>query len=377
MKTISTIMGLLLWIIFASTSQSETVRIDPQKVGKVETVHYESPKIDPIESQNRRYWLKTISKPGTRFIRLRLKVLSASDRTTAFIHIRTRSQPNALKFDLAGKKVGEVFWTGDLRGPMVVVSLIAPEPPVGAKLLIDRIAFTTNPGKISSIIGLDQRERVSDLAGNPIVSSSEGAVAKLSFIKDNNMYVCTGFMIDKEHLITNEHCVNTQDICASTQAIFGFQYSDADVLNPGQGFECKDLAEVDYGLDYAILKIDGRPGEKWGYLNLAEADTYDGQELIIIQHPGGEPKQVSIQDCATGVAVADGRDLKTDFSHICDTMGGSSGSPVITLQGKVVGLHHFGVGGGYWNENRAVRMRNIIQNSAVIREIIDGDDSNQ
>jgi V8-like Glu-specific endopeptidase len=54
---------------------------------------------------------------------------------------------------------------------------------------------------------------------------------------------------------------------------------------------------------------------------------------------------------------------KSDIAHTCDTEHGSSGSPLLNLAGSVVGLHHFGVAEGpYWNENRAVRMAEILKN---------------
>jgi V8-like Glu-specific endopeptidase len=31
-----------------------------------------------------------------------------------------------------------------------------------------------------------------------------------------------------------------------------------------------------------------------------------------------------------------------DFSHDCDTEGGSSGAPVFNTSGQIVGLHHYG-----------------------------------
>jgi hypothetical protein len=106
--------------------------------------------------------------------------------------------------------------------------------------------------------------------------------------------------------------------------------------------------------------------------------------LVIVQHPSGEPKQASIADCQlsgpdrvpvppggtcvygnlpgvnrVGVTPGD----KTDFGHLCDTKGGSSGSPVADWDtGLVVGLHHFGfLDGSADPVNQAVVHTRILQ----------------
>lgn len=61
---------------------------------------------------------------------------------------------------------------------------------------------------------------------------------------------------------------------------------------------------------------------------------------------------------------ADGRGPNTDFSHICDTLSGSSGSSAINENGAVIGLYHHGIGGEYWNEKlRASDVKNQIPNA--------------
>ena len=101
-------------------------------------------------------------------------------------------------------------------------------------------------------------------------------------------------------------------------------------------------------LDYALLRLaepagrfpPGRdaPGDKdaaRGHFVL-RADTLllaPGEDVIVLQHPGGKPLQV-----AMGSALA----TKVPFrcAHDAPTEGGTSGSPVLDLQLKLRALHH-------------------------------------
>lgn len=61
--------------------------------------------------------------------------------------------------------------------------------------------------------------------------------------------------------------------------------------------------------------------------------------------------------CQASVGPAGGN----DFGHQCDSEAGSSGSPVLDLQHRVVGLHHLGgCSAGGRGENRAVSMARIL-----------------
>ncbi len=52
---------------------------------------------------------------------------------------------------------------------------------------------------------------------------------------------------------------------------------------------------------------------------------------------------------------------KTDFEHRCDTLGGSSGSPVLDRASlNVVGLHHLGFLEGDTPVNRAVLIADVL-----------------
>ena len=107
----------------------------------------------------------------------------------------------------------------------------------------------------------------------------------------------------------------------------------------------------------ALLRLEGQPGLKWGVLDFAATDALDGEKLFVVQHPSGEAKQISDEGCAVVMIPAPGRGADTDLAHGCDTLGGSSGSPVFNSTGHVVGLHHWGRAnsGTFRNANRAVR----------------------
>ena len=85
-------------------------------------------------------------------------------------------------------------------------------------------------------------------------------------------------------------------------------------------------------------------------------------DLVIIQHPAGETKQVSIVDCKVDDESVSGTTKdETDFEHRCDTLGGSSGSPLFDAKTfKVVGLHHLGFNPLNKPVNRAVQMKLVI-----------------
>jgi V8-like Glu-specific endopeptidase len=116
-----------------------------------------------------------------------------------------------------------------------------------------------------------------------------------------------------------------------------------------------------YPLDYTVVQLRGDPGASWGTLKLSRADPTSQSPIFIVEHPAGEPKKISKKNCVADSVPVDGRSTGTDFTHSCDTVGGSSGSPIFNESGDVIGLHHYGFNeGGTWTENRGVRMTRIL-----------------
>lgn len=261
---------------------------------------------------------------------------------------------------LAGESA---IWTNIGRGQSLGVSVYGNR---NGSLGFDvkSISFDRRGMVQESIIGQDQRQHLYEYNGDLLdtVSRVSGSVAKLSMIKNTpsgpKRYVCTGFLIDENTLVTNEHCVADQETCANTKVIFGYEYNRFGQIPGMEQYDCLKVRTVNYELDTAVLELAGEPGKRWNSLAIADNPALEGERLFVIQHPAGEPKQISDSDCTVFESISPGRQSLSDFAHKCDTLGGSSGSPVFNLSGEVVGLHHWGrdVSGRYSQSNRAVRM---------------------
>ena len=155
---------------------------------------------------------------------------------------------------------------------------------------------------------------------------------------DGGQYLCTGFLIAADLIMTNHHCMKTQSEAASAQVDFDYDRAGAHPVS----VNVKELVFADADLDFAVHRL--KKGANRTPLKLADGSIQEDQTLLIIQHPAGEPKQVSQKDCkVSGASIRGVSKALTDFGHLCDTLGGSSGSPVIDLKLKVVvGLHHLG-----------------------------------
>lgn len=160
-------------------------------------------------------------------------------------------------------------------------------------------------------------------------------------------YLGTGWLIGPNHVITNHHVINARSPgeAAASAADFAkqaltaaieFDYDDAN-MQP-LAVECAHLLAADNVLDFAILELkpsaaplDRPPLPLSGNPIVVAPDT--PLPVNIIQHPGGQTKQIAIRNNLA--ALLNGNDL----SYFTDTEGGSSGSPVCNDDWRVIALH--------------------------------------
>lgn len=124
------------------------------------------------------------------------------------------------------------------------------------------------------------------------------------------------------------------EIATNMHLNFNYQVDSTGAMRPVEEFAITQLVEFRLGgLDMAVCRIAGNPGTKFGFLGVDTVDAVIGDVLAIIGHPAGVPKRIEAGPL-TGVS---GNYLT--YNDI-DTLGGNSGSPIISARtGRVVGVH--------------------------------------
>jgi endonuclease G len=165
----------------------------------------------------------------------------------------------------------------------------------------------------------------------------------------------TGFLVAPGLLLTNNHVLMTDVQAALAVAEFNFEHDLHGVEAPRRVFNLTPsrLFFTDAGLDCSFVEVaprsfDGMPLAEFGHLPLipASGKAIDGEWVSMIQHPGGQPKQIAIRDSQiVTLSSEDAVNIHLDqFIHYtADSEPGSSGAPVLNDQWQVVALHHRGV----------------------------------
>ena len=157
----------------------------------------------------------------------------------------------------------------------------------------------------------------------------------------------TGFLVAPNVVMTNNHVLPQDHVTAPSELEFDFEYDARGADRPTITFALKpqDLFYTSRELDFTLVAVDARsrnddrPLSNYSWLKLVPdpGKALVGSYLTIIQHPGGQRKQVCVRE--NQLIRMDDKILW----YATDTLGGSSGSPVLNNNWQVVALHHSGV----------------------------------
>ncbi|MCX6316139.1 MAG: trypsin-like peptidase domain-containing protein [Bacteroidetes bacterium] len=172
----------------------------------------------------------------------------------------------------------------------------------------------------------------------------------------------TGFLISEDGLfLTNNHVFPDENTAFNSSVQFNYQQTIKGL--PASDIKLKvsnTVFATSPDDDWSIVKIEGNPAKDFGFLKLTNQVVAKDDFVNIIQHPGGEFKQIGIyHNVVTNVS-------NNRVQYLTDTMPGSSGSPVFNSNWEVVALHH---SGGFFAEpgsnNRVLRNEGIDINKVI------------
>jgi tetratricopeptide (TPR) repeat protein len=153
----------------------------------------------------------------------------------------------------------------------------------------------------------------------------------------------SGFFIDVDRVVTNRHVIEGA-------------YRAEVHLNSGHTFAVKTVIAIDAEGDVALLKVDA-PANLVRPLSLDRTSPQEGESVVVIGNPFG------LEGSVTNGIVSAVRDIP-GFGRIIQITApispGSSGSPVVNMQGQVIGVATLQITGGQ-SVNFAIPSERIAQ----------------
>ncbi len=166
---------------------------------------------------------------------------------------------------------------------------------------------------------------------------------------------CTAWLIATDKIVTNNHCIGSSSEAVGAKV--SFNYEDGVASTSRVWYPCSTFVKTWSNEDMTVLKcgtVNGYyPGQVYGKLTVAGANAANGSSMYVI-HQNCDYNASS--GCVPTKKYSPGSVLNTNWSsnelsYNADTLGGSSGSPVLAGSGTyahyVIGLHHVGVGSNY------------------------------
>jgi hypothetical protein len=308
------------------------------------------------------------------------------------------SVPTTVRRDLEEALLAAFATADELRALLrhrldISVDAIAPASETFRMMVAQTVAYADERGFLPELVAAarevyprDERLlRVSgDLGVSTIIPSDLGAIQRLAGasrsidlpnytigLADIENQVClvdvatqafaTGFLVGVDLVLTAEFALTPVFNAGlpPEEVRLRFDYkatADGKVLTPGTEFRVSEIvAHRPYGEranrpGYALLRVDGAPGgqpvggprteshgdlRRWINIPVTPPSLEIGDPLAIVQHPQGEPLQMSFGANAVAGFSTDGARMY----HMLATLPGSAGSPCFNLQLEPVAFH--------------------------------------
>lgn len=315
---------------------------------------------------------KVFSWPNAGYIAIHFSAFNLAQ--SDYVEISNPSRSRVYTYCEKGKCVNpkqpliSEFWATHIPGDTAILRLVSMSGRGGSRFIVDQWAHGYEPEviaaqmsdmeadiSIEAICSLDDKKWAKCYEGTEMYNKSK-AVCRLLI---GGTTACTGWLLGSEgHVITNNHCISTQNSAGNTDYEFMAEGASCDTSCSSWGACPGDIAasagtliKTNAAMDYTLIKLPTNVSLTYGYLQLRNSTAVIGERIFIPQHPGAYGKQLAVEsDMDSGYAkvhslneVACQVGGPNDVGYYCDTAGGSSGSPVIAYNDNlVVSLHHCG-----------------------------------
>lgn len=275
------------------------------------------------------------------------------------IEVTTTSGQSLAAFAVPAGEAIDSIWTPTFRTDERAVRIRVSGPPAATppKVTVVEIANQITRAQPQATCGEKDSVPVTDSSAVSLADLAR-PVGLLVFPGPGGWSSCTAFVVGKRYVLTNGHCINTSELARKARVTFGHDSSSQE----GTTLNVKDLVASCPNLDCSLLELESEPPAGTGSVAIPpDVHPKPGSPLVVIGHPDGAYKEVSLKGCAAADDIASADSV---FEHYCDTEGGSSGSPVFDLVSRrLVGLHRVGVAhcGPYAGGNEAVAIDAVAQ----------------
>jgi hypothetical protein len=259
---------------------------------------------------------------------------------------------------------GGEIWTPSVEGPVARLEVRLPEGKVeGYGFTIDQVLemvdLDADGAPRLSTAGVETK--ASDLSclrdaacyGNADLSGMEvykRAVARLQFVKNGQGYLCSGGLLNDTdnsttipYLLTAHHCVDSQAVASTLEAVFDLIAQGCSGTVPAVATLPRTsgatLLATGTGSDFTLVQLSSLPSGR-GLLGSTNEPVANGDGMYRLSHPLGLSQRYSATTMAASGATCLGvprPNFLYSIRAFGGTFGGSSGSPVVRSDGRVVG----------------------------------------
>lgn len=315
-------------------------------------------------------WLGAFKVESAHLLRLKLENVQLASTTRLWVKGDSRHWVGP--FGAESVNANGVLYSPSVEGEIVTLMVEAPNSPrpsrftvTAAVEMFELTALGAPIIKTQSEGDLSCLEEVSchDDASFSFIDETKQAIGLIYFVEGGSSYICTGGLINdtdvdtvKNYFLTANHCISSQSSANSVDVVWDYFANSCGSSPPSQNSRPRSsgasLLATDSSADYTLLELNNRPGTRWflGWSTAPDA-TSAGTLLHRVSHPAGKPQHLSqgTVDTDTGFfcqGVPRPRYLYTQLV-LGGTQGGSSGSPLITNNGEIVGQQYGGCGEDY------------------------------